>query len=280
MVESLAVRLKNEKSLVARASRLGLVRRGKGARAAVRCVMRIALLSDLHANEIAIEAVLADIARHGVDRMVCLGDTAALGPRPTQVLARLRDLPCSYILGNHDAFMLDQDLIHTYDCAPAIVQAVQWCRAQLSAEDLRFIGSFVPTLEIALEGGARLLAFHGTPRSHMEDLLPTTPPEALDDLFAEHRAAVMAGGHTHVPMLRQHKGMLLVNPGSVGLAFEQYAGGKPPRILSHAEWACVESRPSGITVSLHRLSLDRAALAAAARASDNPFCPMLVEQYA
>jgi len=241
--------------------------------------MRVALLSDLHGNETALEAVLADIKGKGADHIVCLGDTATLGPRPREVIARLKDLGCPCILGNHDAFMLDADLIHTYNDAPIIVQSVDWCRAQLSTEDLAFLGGFVPSLELTLEGDVRLLLYHGTPQSHMQDLLCTTPPDVVDTMLTGRTASVMAGGHTHIQMLRQHKGILLVNPGSVGLAFEQYVSGKAPKILPHAEWACVESTRSGVSVSLHRLHLDRGALRSAAAASSNPLSVDLVAQY-
>jgi putative phosphoesterase len=242
--------------------------------------MRVALVSDLHGNEIALEAVLADVARHGADQIVCLGDTATLGPRPGAVLARLRDLGCPCILGNHDAFMLDPALIHTYTEAPIIVQAVEWCRARLSAAERAFIATFLPTLEISLDAGARLFLFHGTPRSHMEDLLCTTPAEQVDEMLAGRSATVMAGGHTHIQMLRQHKGLLLVNPGSVGLAFREHVAGKTPVLMGHAEWACVEAGPGGVDVQLRRVTLDRAALRAAAAATDNPLGPMLAAQYA
>ncbi|MEO6600819.1 MAG: metallophosphoesterase family protein, partial [Polyangiaceae bacterium] len=69
--------------------------------------MRVALISDLHGNELAFNAVLADIARQGVDQIICLGDVATLGPRPRDVLGRLAELRCVCILGNHDEFMLD-----------------------------------------------------------------------------------------------------------------------------------------------------------------------------
>src|SRR5688572_6903855 len=126
--------------------------------------MRVALISDLHGNEIALAAVLADIARRGVDTTVCLGDTATLGPHPEAVLERLRDLGCRCILGNHDAFMLDADLVRSYSEVPIVVEAVDWCRARLSAEHLAFVKTFVATAEIELSAEAKLFLFHGTPR--------------------------------------------------------------------------------------------------------------------
>ena len=77
--------------------------------------MRVALISDLHANLVAIQAVLADIQRVGVDQIFCLGDVATLGPAPGAVLQLLRDLRCPCILGNHDAFLLDAALISEID---------------------------------------------------------------------------------------------------------------------------------------------------------------------
>ena len=242
--------------------------------------MRVALISDLHGNEVALEAVLADIARHGVDRVVCLGDVATLGPRPEAVLARIRDLACPCIMGNHDAFMLDPQLIRTYrETPPIVLQSVDWCRDRLSTQDLDFIRGFVPSLELDLGGGARLFLFHGTPRSHMEDLLCTTPPAQLDEMLAGHTATVMACGHTHIPMLRQHRGTLIVNPGSVGLAFQEYVDGKTPVLLPFGEWASVEADERGVDVRLHRVHLDRAAMRAAAASSTNPLAPMQAASY-
>jgi putative phosphoesterase len=241
--------------------------------------MRVALISDIHANEVALEAVLRDIRLEGADRIVCLGDVATLGPRPGAVLQMLRDLRCPLILGNHDDFLLDAALIHTYTEAPIIVQAVDWCRERLSREELELLRTFRAGLELPLEGGSTLLLFHGSPRSHMDDLLATTPPDELDHLLGDRRATVMAGGHTHVQMLRQHRGVLLVNPGSVGLPFREYAAGRPPTLLDHAEYAIVESRGAGVAVILRRVPLDKRSLRAVVAACDNPLREMLLAQY-
>jgi predicted phosphodiesterase len=63
---------------------------------------RVALISDIHGNAVALEAVLADIARRRVDEIVCLGDVAAGGPQPREALERLRTLGCAVVRGNAD----------------------------------------------------------------------------------------------------------------------------------------------------------------------------------
>jgi putative phosphoesterase len=243
--------------------------------------MRTALISDLHGNAVALEAVLRDIGRVGVDQLVCLGDVATLGPAPGAVIATLARLGCPCVLGNHDAFLLDPDLIHSYKAAteaPVIVAAVDACRADLGSAELDFLRTFRPTLEIDMDG-ATLSLFHGSPRSHMEDLLATTPADDVDQALGGRRATVMAGGHTHIQMLRQHRGTLLVNPGSLGLPFETYVAGGPPRVLAHAEYATVESVRGAVAVTLHRVPLDRGELVAAVGGWDNPLRAYLLQQY-
>jgi putative phosphoesterase len=237
--------------------------------------MRLLLVSDLHGNELALEAVLADGAKVGFDQLICLGDVATLGPRPSAVLARLKDLGCPCILGNHDQFMLDADLVRSYSEFPIIVASVDATREALSAEDIAFIRRFVPTLQLD-----DVFLYHGTPRSNMEDLLVDTPAERVDEMLGNTRAQVLAGGHTHLQMLRQHRGMLIVNPGSLGQPFREYASGGPPVILPHAEYAIVDARPSGVSVDLRRVALPKSALASQVNGWDNPLAQSLAEAYA
>jgi hypothetical protein len=70
-------------------------------------VTRVALISDIHGNAVALDAVLADIARRRVDEVVCLGDVAMGAPQPREVLARLRDLSCAVVMGDADEWLLE-----------------------------------------------------------------------------------------------------------------------------------------------------------------------------
>lgn len=242
--------------------------------------MRVALISDVHANLLALRTVLSAIEGDRVDQVACLGDVANLGPQPKETLGLLKEqgIPC--LMGNHDAFMLDPGLVHTYTDQPVIIQAVAWSRARLEQDDLDFMATFQPSLRLTLDGGVDLLLFHGSPRSNVDDLLATTPPEDIDRMLAGHQAAVMASGHTHIQMLRQHKGALLVNPGSVGCPFLEYVAGAPPKVMPYAEYAVVESRQGAIEVSLRRLPLDKKELYRSVEQSDFPLREMMLQQYA
>jgi putative phosphoesterase len=242
--------------------------------------MRIALISDLHGNIVSLEATLADIDRRGVDEIVCLGDVATLGPRPNDVIEILERRGCRCVLGNHDDFMLDEELIRSYTDVPIVVDAVDWCRDRLSKDEIAFLSRFEENIPVELGKNATAFWFHGSPRSHMEDLLATTPPELLDEALCGSRATVLAGGHTHIQMLRQHHGMLLVNPGSVGMPFREYACGGPPHILPHAEYAIVDASEGSVGVTLCRVDVDRDRLRREAAASDNPICRALENSYA
>jgi predicted phosphodiesterase len=90
----------------------------------------------------------------------------------------------------------------------------------------------------------------------------------------------MAGGHTYLQMVRQHDGMLIVNPGSVGLPFREHPEQCAPKLLPHAEYATIEANDGTVGVQLRRVAVDRRAMAAAVAATDNPINHYLLEQYA
>ncbi|MBI5610558.1 MAG: metallophosphoesterase family protein [Deltaproteobacteria bacterium] len=237
-------------------------------------------MSDLHGNEAALRAVLADAERRGVDRIYCLGDVCTLGPRPREVLALVREHCHGWILGNHDEFLLHPEVLATYTEAPVIVQSVAWCAERMTEGDLEFIKTFKAEQRIDLGEGATLQLFHGTPTSHMVNLLATTPPGELDAMLAGRTATVLAGGHTHVAMVRQHKGMLVVNPGSLGAPFREFVGGRTPELMPFAEYAIVESRAGGLVdATLCRVAVDPRQVHKALQGSDHPLLPALLTQY-
>ncbi|MBI3973650.1 MAG: metallophosphoesterase family protein [Chloroflexi bacterium] len=147
---------------------------------------------------------------------------------------------------------------------PQLAEIGDWVRERLTGEDRAFVRSFGDTCEVAL-GGASLLCFHGSPRSNTDRVLPTTPDEQLSSLLGEHRATVLAGGHTHVQMLRPFGGILLVNPGTIGSPLRP--GGA---IGCVAEYALVEWRDGTLSVEFRRVPFDGHAALAAAIAAGMP----------
>lgn len=242
--------------------------------------MRIALLSDIHGNDVAFRAVLADVERQRVDRIAFLGDAATLGAAPRETVERLAGLNCLCIMGNHDAFLLQPARAKAYTRAVPVLDAIDWCRKQLSKENLDWIATFKPLARLPLGANGTMLLFHGSPRSNVEDILSTTPAEELDVLLDGQRATVMAGGHTHLQMLRQHQGSLLLNVGSVGQPFKEYAAGGRPTILAHAEYAVVAEEAGVISVDLRRVPVDRRALQESVAETGNPLRDWLMQQYA
>jgi predicted phosphodiesterase len=183
------------------------------------------------------------------------------------------------ILGNHDEFMIRPELVAAYTTIPVLTDSIEWCRARMSAASLDFIRSFRDTYELALPDGERLLAFHGTPSSNTTDLLATTDAARLDEWIGDATAVLLAGGHTHLQMLRQHRGRLVINPGSVGMPFREYVAGGPPEVMPHAEFAIIESDATSTNVSLERLTLDRAELRRSVLAVDYPLAAFLTKAY-
>jgi predicted phosphodiesterase len=230
--------------------------------------MRVALVSDIHGNLVSLEAVLADIERQRVDRLVCLGDVVAMGPQPREVMARLRALGCPCIAGNHDLDLIDLGLVEGLD--PWIAAVTRWCARQLSTRDLDALRAFVPRIEIPLGPGVSLLCYHGSPRSAEERILSTTPVEELDDMLAGYVATVMAGGHNHVQMLRRHRDRYVVDVGSVGAPLAEMPFEGEPRYMPWAEYALVSYVSGVLDVNLRRVPIDLDAVRRAALYSDMP----------
>ena len=233
--------------------------------------MRVALVSDIHGNLVSLEAVLADIDRVGVDRIVCLGDVATIGPQPREVVARLRALDLAGITGNHESYLLNPDLIcEVADAPPWLEETMDWCAGQLSSADFDYLRSFQPLIDIPFDTEASLLCFHGSPQSNTDMILATTPAAELDEMLAGHAATVMAGGHTHVQMVRQHNGVMIVNAGSVGEPLDQMPVEDATRILPWAEYTIVSWINGLLGIESRRVPIDLEAVKGAVSTSDMP----------
>jgi predicted phosphodiesterase len=233
--------------------------------------MRIAIISDIHGNLVALEALLANIERERSDQIVCLGDVAALGPQPRETVERLRGLSGLVVMGNTDAWLLNpRPSAPTDENARRIEEIELWCAKQLSPAALDYLRTFKPTIEMPLSDDTTLLCFHGSPRSNTDVILSRTPEEDLDRMLAGFRASIMAGGHTHMPMLRRHRETIIINPGSVGLPHERAWQTNEVRNPPWAEYALIDGISGKLSIELRRVPLDLNAVKQAALDSDMP----------
>jgi putative phosphoesterase len=232
-------------------------------------MVRLALISDIHGNCIALDAVLADLAGRAVEEVVCLGDVSAGGPQPREVIARLRELGCQVVRGNADDWLLAGLPPGRSGETRRLRAAVAWARDRLTANDCDYLAALPATLRVTA-GELDFFCFHGSPRANTDSVLPTTPAAELDRLLADVPAArVFASGHTHLQMLRSHRTVLLVNPGSVGLPLGALSAGNPP-LPTWAEYAIVTVSADELEIVYRRLPVDVNALAAATAAMPHP----------
>jgi hypothetical protein len=196
-------------------------------------------------------------------------------------LARLQSLGCECVSGNHDYDILNPDLAHR-DGAISSWEAelLEWCAGQLSEADLDFLRSFRPSVEIPFDAEESLLCCHGSPRSHSDFILATTPAAELDEMLGDLKATVLAVGHSHTQLMRIHKSKRIVSVGSVGWPLEKMPFKGLPRFLPWAEHAILEWADGVLSIELRRVPVDLEAVNEAALRSDMPRAASWVELWA
>lgn len=219
--------------------------------------MRIAVLSDIHGNLSALDAVLADVERRGADVTVDLGDVVSGPLLPAATVDRLMALGLPTIRGNCDRLLLDLPL-------ERLGASDRHAAMSLEARHLAWLRALPATLRIADD----VLLCHGTPESDLTYWL-----ESVDDRGARQateievrdrgghaRFSLALCGHTHMPrIMRLGDGRTIVNPGSVGLP--AFAEDTPsPHVIEagspHARYAIVERTRAEWRVELHAVPYD------------------------
>jgi predicted phosphodiesterase len=210
--------------------------------------VRIAVLSDIHANPIALEAVLDDAERASVTNHLVLGDIVDLGPDPGQVVDRVRRLACPAVGGNHDR--LDE-----LSKVPALEAIRIWSQMALSSSQRAWLESLPDELDIVLEG-CRIRAVHASPGSRSHPISVSTRDEEIARWFGPEACHVLCCGHTHIQLLRRLGARTVVNVGSVGMPFSSQHVGGQPTIFPWAEYAILDIGPHGTAFELRRVSYD------------------------
>lgn len=187
--------------------------------------MRIAVLSDIHGNLSAFEAVLADIRQVAPDLILHAGDLADGGSSPIEIVDRIRDLGWQGVMGNGDEMLYRPDSLEEFagqSSAPLILwkiirEMASATRSVLGAERLAWLGQL--PFAITQSGFA---VVHSTPESCWKAPSAEASDSELELVYSPLKRPIVAFGHTHVPMIRNtdRNPKLLINTGSVGLPYD------------------------------------------------------------
>ncbi|WP_297523703.1 metallophosphoesterase family protein [Thermococcus sp.] len=178
--------------------------------------MLIALISDIHSNLEALQAVWREIG--GADVILCMGDLVGYGPNPNEVVefvrGRMEERNFLCIRGNHDnaiAFGAE------WGFNPYAREAVRWHQRVMSIENLEFLRRLPVRGLFKDDAGRSYLMIHGSPRAPLDEyLFPWLPESEFRTVLGYVRQDDLLVGHTHVPMLKLINGRRIINPGGVG----------------------------------------------------------------
>ncbi len=233
--------------------------------------MKLAIISDIHGNCHALEAVLKDISDQEADEIICLGDLATIGPQPGEVIRKIQAAEINSIMGNHDLALLEPGKAAEYQIAPPLIPSLHWCLDRLDESDLTYIRDFKPYIKLEFNSSNNILCFHGSPLSSTDILTTETPQKLLDNFFSGCDENILIGGHTHYQLLRQYDEKIILNPGSVGTPFKgEIAPNSEPAINPWAEYAIIEITKTGLSINLRQLKYDIESYLKVLQGSDLP----------
>jgi predicted phosphodiesterase len=165
--------------------------------------LRIAVISDIHANLHALDAVLAALEEDAPDAVWNLGDTVGYGPRPNECCAFAGDRAQLSLIGNHDLVALGSSDVDVEEFNPEAAAAAAWTRDALTEESRAFLQALLPS---ATTAGVEL--YHGSPRDPVWEYVLTV--EAARAAFTTTEAPLVLVGHSHVPLALHLEGAEVV----------------------------------------------------------------------
>lgn len=195
--------------------------------------MRLAVISDIHGNQVALQAVLNDLQTAGsIDKTWVLGDLCAFGPRPVECLQIIRELPNAEVIsGNTDRYLVtgERPKRHPKDEADWQHMAEQlrirdenfiWTVWKLSFADYEYLSKLGHNLGLYVDNYGPIIGYHAVPGNDERAMMPDTDPEEVLDNMCDREGRLGFGGHTHLPMDRDLGRWRVVNVGSVGMPFD------------------------------------------------------------
>ncbi len=226
---------------------------------------QLALISDVHGNRLALEAVLGDIEARGISRVHCLGDLVGYGPDPNGVIDLLRERDIPSLLGNYDEGVGwdrgECGCFYPNEEAKKVGKAsYTFTAAEVTKGRKTFLRSLPREAHLAL-GDVKVHLVHGSPRRANEYLLKERDLRTYERLAALESDDVLAFGHTHQFWQRRVGHLLFVNVGTVG---------RPKDGDPRAGYAVLTAEGPEVRVEFMRLAYDFEAVAAAILAAGLP----------
>jgi putative phosphoesterase len=207
--------------------------------------MRIAVLSDIHGNLLALDACLVDLeSQGGADAIVAAGDLCLDGPKPKKVLQRLEEIGAACIRGNTERYLSEDGFGRTFSSAE--IAQIAWTRREIGERWLSWIKELPFAMRVG-EDSNQLLIVHANPKTDDEYISPDADEAVLQRLIGNERATAIAFGHLHIPYVRIWRKKLLVNVSSAGLPKD----GDP-----RAGYAILTEREGGWQVKHRRVPFD------------------------
>ena len=182
--------------------------------------MRLAVISDIHGNAQALEAVMNDIIEQNCEHIFCLGDLAMAGPQPREIIEYVQQQESwTVVQGNTDRMLANYgDEVVEFIKAqyPIMANAITSDNELIETPHKHYLANLPPQLSLEIEGCSVLLV-HGSPRANNEDILPNMPLEMVEEMIEGTTEQLILCGHTHIPCGYQTtSGQTVVNVGSVG----------------------------------------------------------------
>jgi putative phosphoesterase len=185
--------------------------------------MRIAIISDIHGNLAAFEAVLADLRLTSPDLVLHGGDLAASGAHPAEIVDRIRDLGWPGVCGNTDEMLWNRESLTNYAAKFPKLQSIltildamiPWTCASLGEDRIRWLQNLP-----RLQRQSSLALVHASPNDLWLAPLPNASDVELRSVYANMQAPVVVYAHIHRPYIRKHEEMTVANTGSVSLSYD------------------------------------------------------------
>ena len=208
--------------------------------------MKVAVLSDIHSNAEALNAVLKEFPID-ISEIWVLGDLIGYYYRSYEVLELLSKFPCRHIAGNHEHYlrqgMINSSLLQDYKSKYG--SSLEISLKTLSSEQIAFLNSLPDSLEINIDS-KKIMLCHGSPWNNDEYIYPDVKKEKLKE-FNNLKADYIFLGHTHYPMKIKEGHKTVINPGSVG---------QPRNRRPGAHWAIFDTITKEVTFKVTSYSID------------------------